>query len=499
MTQSLEIHHAYVGHGDATVIAIRDDTTGRYTFKALIDASTSSGHNKLTWYFANNFGNSDFNLVIASHYHDDHIRGIADGLAHTFQALRILDVGGYDLTGLEPDPGTAVPKATPPKVKDNAPYAPVGQGLFDSYRSAIKRAALPGKQDIGQLERLPLSFPGHFGVPITLATINGVPVTLKCYAANGYVHGTPDRHTGGNAQNPNNYTLAFILEYGAFRYFTGGDLGGSGGSYYDHESLLASALPSIFPKAGSTPAGHVCAFKANHHGSDHSNNATFLERMSPTVCVTSVGQHKGHGLPGADFLDRLNGTTSPSGHQGFFFTDLLPGRRKTANELFDSQSRPNTTYQYGRGAAYIIRVEQHQENATKSIFSVYKFVIPDTVPGTDDNSTEMSVDDDGPDSETRLVLAGVIIELAVVLGVEPNTIDPDKTLGSFGLNQSTATEFTRRVAKRLGILRPTITPTQTLRQLADQIAQDVELPDEDVMEEDSPIPTQQLVQTFQCH
>jgi hypothetical protein len=33
--------------------------------------------------------------------------------------------------------------------------------------------------------------------------------------------------------NANNFTLAFILSCGEFRYFIGGDLGGSGGTYID--------------------------------------------------------------------------------------------------------------------------------------------------------------------------------------------------------------------------------------------------------------------------
>jgi hypothetical protein len=36
--------------------------------------------------------------------------------------------------------------------------------------------------------------------------------------------------------NANNFTLAFILSCGEFRYFIGGDLGGSGGTYIDQET-----------------------------------------------------------------------------------------------------------------------------------------------------------------------------------------------------------------------------------------------------------------------
>lgn len=499
MPHTLEIHHVYVGHGDATVIAVRDDTRGVYTFKALIDASTSSGHNKLAWYFSHNFGNSDFDLAIASHYHDDHLRGLAEGLGTTIHATSLLDIGGYDLTDIEPNEGTAVPNANPPVVTTNAPYAPAGQGLFDAYRTAVKYSAL---RPFGALTRHPYNFPADFNRPITLATINNVPVTLTCYAANGFVYGTTARNTGGNANNPNNYCLAFILQYGAFRYYTGGDLGGSGGSYYDHETLLANALANVFPVSGLVPAGHVCAFKSNHHGSDHSNNTNFLNRLRPTVCVTSVGQHKGHGLPGTGFLGRLNASTSPSGHQGFFFTDMLPGRRATANGLFNT--RANTTYEAGSGTAYILKVAQHQTNATASIFSVHRFTIPATVPAT--TSTDMEVDDEeetptGPTQEQVLVHRALTIELAVVLGVAPDTIDTNRTLGSYNLNQTQANNLAQRIATRLGILPPTLTPTQTLTQLTLAIAPSVPPGSDAVIDEDedTPLPTMQSIHTFHCH
>jgi hypothetical protein len=380
MTQTLEIHHIYVGHGDATAIAIRDDLTGDYPFKMLIDASTSSGLNHLLQYFYRNFRGSEFNLAVASHYHDDHLNGLAVGIGSGIDVQYIHDIGGYDLTNIDPGTGdtiqngAAVPNANPPQGTPDPPYTPDGSALFKRYKGALKFSALPNHTP--SLQRLPVNYPANFGQGIRLGVINGVPVDLKCHAANGYVQGTVARNTGGNANNPNNYCLGFILEYGEFRYFTGGDLGGSGGSYFDHESLLAQYLAANYPNNG-----HVCAFKSNHHGSDHSNNTNFLTAMRPAVCVTSVGQNSHHKLPGGDFITRLNATTTLGAQQGFFFTDLVDygggaDRLTQANGLFSA--RANTVYDAGGGQTFVIRVEEHANRTTQSVFSVWRGHAPNT-------------------------------------------------------------------------------------------------------------------------
>lgn len=556
---SLEIHHVYVGHGDATVIAIWDEDNGsrRCVYKALIDASTSNGFTKLTWYFANTFRDCYFDLVIASHYHDDHIRGLAEGLGTSMHAKLLLDIGGYDLTGIESNKGTdkpsnkgtAVPHANPPAVGKDAPYVPKTSGLWKQYLKNVKDSAQ--REGDERLSRHPYNFPDDFNTPITLATIKGVPVTLTCYAANGFVFDpfkTAERHTGGT-KNPNNYGLAFILQYGAFRYYTGGDLGGSKGAYYDHESLLSATLKQVFPASGKAPAGHVCAFKSNHHGSNHSNNDTFLQGMTPTVCITSVGQHRGHGLPGTQFLDRLAKTKSPSGLQGFFFTDLLPGRRAKAKALF------GTRFEDGGGAAYFIRVSPAQANATPSEFSVYRFVIPnipvqppddakppddeddtdtdgDTIMDdhtttddeqdttTDDNGDTIMNDAEPPDDkdntdtdgdtimvaadpeDEQLVLQGLVNELSVGLGRDPGTINASQSLSTLGLVQTHVAEFSRRVSLLFAIHPSAITLdlNLTLKELAEQIVQMANLPHGAALAvENNPMPTPQLVHTFKCH
>lgn len=363
--RALEIHHVNVEHGDATIIAVRDETTRPiYQYKLLIDASTTKGQNMLAEYFASNFEDTEFDHVIASHYHDDHIRGFADGLGVTFHSRSITDVGGYDLTAVQSilspsDAGVAVPSVNPATYPANPPNIPVSE-VFNDYQKAIKFSARDAEPQ--KLQRLPLPLPSPVGHPITLFNL-GVNITLTCIAGNGYVFGGAQRDVGGGQDpNPNNYGLAFILQYGAFRYYTGGDLGGSGAPYVNHEASLAGVI------------GHVCAFKSNHHGSDNSNNAAFLAAMTPAVCVTSVGRAARYRLPGGNFLNRLNATNTVHGQQGFFFTNLADygpdnARRTQAQGLFGQ--RANTCFRPG-SATYVIRVPFHANIVAQSIFQVYE-------------------------------------------------------------------------------------------------------------------------------
>jgi competence protein ComEC len=371
MPLALEIHHVNVGHGDATVIALRDDTKFPvHQYKLLIDASTENGLGKLVYYFVENFNGSEFNLAIASHYHDDHLRGLAEGLGAGIHSKCIMDVGGYDLTSIQStenpsDAGVAAPNVNPAPYPANPPDIPDPNEtrLFLNYLKGVKFSSHQG------LERIRLNPPsakGEYplGQGITLFQLGGIPVNLACIAGNGFAAGGASRDTG-RSTNPNNYCLAFLLTYGAFSYFTGGDLGGGGSGYADHEKSLASWITS--------QTNHVCAFKSNHHGSDHSNSNAFLTSMRPAVCVTSVGTHKGHKLPGGNFLDRLNATTTIGKLQGFFFTNLADfeggaNRLTKATGLFSN--RANTIFKSGP-ASYMIEVLPHDKAATNSVFSVY--------------------------------------------------------------------------------------------------------------------------------
>lgn len=82
-------------------------------------------------------------------------------------------------------------------------------------------------------------------------------------------------------KSENDLSFAFLLSYGGFRYFTGGDLGGQ-----DHSGYANGEVPvAKYLKAKGGTNFHFCAFKVSHHGSLESTSTDFLNLVTPTLAV----------------------------------------------------------------------------------------------------------------------------------------------------------------------------------------------------------------------
>lgn len=98
-------------------------------------------------------------------------------------------------------------------------------------------------------------------------------------------------------EDENSMSLALLVEYGGFRYFTDGDLPGGGGNppyqTFDFESLLAPRV------------GDVDVILVPHHGSHTSTNQNFLDTLKPEVGIISVGVNNDYYHPHPSVLERL--------------------------------------------------------------------------------------------------------------------------------------------------------------------------------------------------
>ena len=108
-----------------------------------------------------------------------------------------------------------------------------------------------------------------------------------------------DHHNEDYPPSENDYSIGLILQYGGFSFGTFGDLDGeyakSPYEYY-YDDIESSVIKNLI---------EVDAYNVNHHGSSHSSNLQFLQKLNPSVSFISCGKSNSYGHPGQDTLDRL--------------------------------------------------------------------------------------------------------------------------------------------------------------------------------------------------
>jgi competence protein ComEC len=304
--EEVKIVHFGVGHGDCTLIIVKDyDMTDPakprlQTISTLIDTGEQENGEGLwnaVWPYIKNAGGKRLDYLIISHLHKDHVGGAGRLLEYLealyqderkrnvpndqreykwFDELEIIDRLSYD------DPSHPL----------YAPWdarAPVnGFVARYQYYSRLHSNKTPPQQVF-------------VGTDI-FADRKLRNTQMRCVAANGVVAKSrlapPIRATSPTTpKNENDLNFAFLLRVGNFRYFTGGDLTGDP-TQTDMETPLIKemnrAWTTEYKNTGwiDKEPFHVCALKVGHHGSRRSSNGNFIDYLKPYMAVIEAGHRR---------------------------------------------------------------------------------------------------------------------------------------------------------------------------------------------------------------
>ncbi|MDP2816444.1 MAG: MBL fold metallo-hydrolase [Rectinemataceae bacterium] len=287
--QNLKIHHINVGQGDATLLV---SPTGK---TMLIDAGGNGMGTSNVLPYILSLGVTQLDYVVATHLHADHIGGLDE----------VINGLGGAKVGTVYDRGTV--------------HAPPTSAVYSAYLAAANSAA-----------------GGHQTLTVGQIIDLGGGVSVKCVATDGQVLGFGTVPNATSSEN--DLSNAWVVSYGDFRYFTGGDCGGETAAYADLETPIADAV------------GIVDAFKVDHHGSVYSTNPYFFGKLQPTSAVIMVGDGNSYKHPVQAVLDRLVGGNcytylTETGNGGTIATGK--GAVADGNILISTTGTNNYTVSYG--------------------------------------------------------------------------------------------------------------------------------------------------------
>lgn len=301
----LLILHLNVGQGDSTLI-LGPETDGR-RIAVLMDAGDipNSGDpdgGAIVAHVLADYGITQLDYFIASHYDADHIGGLITGRPSLHGTGFIFGPNGvpgetgdddHDGKGDWLDDKMTFPDPEEIGTDDDIPilhFIDRGQKDEPDTKTYAKYEAIA--QTLGQRTSID-----------TQEEVNSYKIDLgggavmTCYAADGYVRNREKPVRYVNTENER--SLCFLISYGGFHYLIGGDTIGrkSGSENAKVELAIAEALIA--------DQINIDVYKVNHHGANNGSSKEFLDLIQPEVAIISLGDNNSHGHPHKETLQRL--------------------------------------------------------------------------------------------------------------------------------------------------------------------------------------------------
>lgn len=348
----LDIHHINTGRGNAAFMRMPDGTTLLIDAGELspLDARTftqrnapirpDSSRKAYEWICdyikmaAPDIGTIDYALI--THFHDDHFGawypGAPSSSSGYFRRTGITGVGDLMPIGMLVDRGNP-DYQYPYDLRKQAGLYAGGELAFDSTMDNYLRFVSEYRA------RGMLLQPLRVGVNSQLVPVHDPSFTSSFFIRNVKASGQcwtgrdsaiislfPDYKPADRSTWPdeNSLSLALLIGYGPFRYYTGGDNPGmlftGTPAWRDVETPIANAI------------GPVDVAVMDHHGNRDAINENQIRLLKPRVWI---GQTWSSDHPGHEVLVRLTNQHIYSGPRDLFATNMLEANRLVIGPLID--------------------------------------------------------------------------------------------------------------------------------------------------------------------
>jgi len=316
---TLDIHIINTGRGDAALLVLPDGTTlqfdagdggfpaGSPRGVANVPDTTRKPGEWIARYVSrvlSPFRTPEIDYALVSHMHDDHIGAMPD-LARRVPVRKLLDRGWPDYA-------------------EGAGPAPTG---IDGYLAFVRATPTrmerfeAGRTDQITLKRSPADYPTFV---VRNTAVNGQVWTGAGTATRSRFPDNWKALPAGHRPNENESSLGIRVSYGAFDFYTGGDIPGrarpGAPEWHDIETPVAQAV------------GAVEVAAANHHGNRDSTNAFFVATLQPRLWLLQVwsSDHPSH-----DVLDRMLSRDLYPGDRDVLATNMSQANRLVIGPMLD--------------------------------------------------------------------------------------------------------------------------------------------------------------------
>jgi hypothetical protein len=333
----LEIHHIDTGRGNSALILGPDGTSllidageahseERTMAPARPDASRRAGEwiARYVQRQLNRTRQSELDLMLLTHLHGDHVGEVNAASPQS-------SIGNYRLTG-SADVAEAISvrevidRGWPDFAYPAPPRDPTSLNYIALARSMANRGTRVQRAKAGSLHQLALRHDAasHPGFRARMLSVNGEVCT-----GSGEDAGAQFPHVAGLSPEAmpteNMCSISFLLQFGSFRYFSGGDLTCDTDyglySWHDIETPVAQA------------AGPVSVALCNHHGYFDACGPAFVRALKPRVWILPTW-HVSH--PAMNVMANLFSTELYPGERSVFATGIAPEALLTT-ERFSSK------------------------------------------------------------------------------------------------------------------------------------------------------------------